>query len=194
MAEQNPPVSGVETRLESMERRLAEIQQELAPEGLQAPGPPDATAAAADSSPEPDPRLAPPPADPPPAAPEDPPPAPPSDPGPREPAEPTPAAAPPGATDLELLGSMYADLLATTRKLLDGYEAAMARISSLPASPPASAGDEATVSVGPFRSTEALREFERVLAELPGVREVELRGYESGDRAILEVRLEEETS
>ncbi len=50
------------------------------------------------------------------------------------------------------------------------------------------------VSAGPFQSMEALREFERAVSELPGVCEVAVRGYESGNRAILEVQLAPETS
>jgi hypothetical protein len=50
------------------------------------------------------------------------------------------------------------------------------------------------VSAGPFPSLDALREFERAVAELPGVCEVTVRGYETGNRAILEVQLREETS
>jgi hypothetical protein len=46
-----------------------------------------------------------------------------------------------------------------------------------------------TVSAGPFRRLEALREFERAVADLPGVREVAVQEYERGDRAIIEVRL-----
>ena len=77
------------------------------------------------------------------------------------------------------------------RRLLDGYEAAVRRLSH-PAAPPAA--DPIEVTAGPFRDTQALREFQRALSRLPGVRDVALRGYQSGDRAILEVQLERETS
>jgi hypothetical protein len=46
----------------------------------------------------------------------------------------------------------------------------------------------------PFATMDALREFERGLAALPGVRTVTVRGYETGNRAILEVQLGGETS
>jgi hypothetical protein len=47
-----------------------------------------------------------------------------------------------------------------------------------------------SVSAGPFSSTEALREFERALARIPEVREVNVSGYDATDRAILEVQIE----
>jgi hypothetical protein len=61
----------------------------------------------------------------------------------------------------------------------------------------ASAGHEETrgtvsplaVSAGPFASTPALGSFRAALEALPGVRSVELRGFEGGDRAVLEVQL-----
>ena len=49
---------------------------------------------------------------------------------------------------------------------------------------------ELAVVAGPLANTGALREFERSLAALPGVRAVELRGFEGGDRAILDVDLQ----
>ena len=60
--------------------------------------------------------------------------------------------------------------------------------------PAASPSAAVEVSAGPFPSMDALREFEHAVAALPGVREVAVRGYESGNRAILEVQLGEETS
>jgi hypothetical protein len=55
----------------------------------------------------------------------------------------------------------------------------------------ASGGAEslATVFAGPFSSIPELRDFERALAEMPGVRDVHVRGYEGADRAIIEVTL-----
>jgi hypothetical protein len=46
------------------------------------------------------------------------------------------------------------------------------------------------VVAGPLANTGALHEFEHALAALPGVRTVELRGFEGGDRAILDVDLQ----
>jgi hypothetical protein len=82
-------------------------------------------------------------------------------------------------------------VLGSVRRLLDGYEAALRRLSHAPSR--ASAGG-VEVTAGPFGDTAALREFERALAKLPGVCDVSLRGYQSGDRAILEVQLERETT
>jgi hypothetical protein len=50
---------------------------------------------------------------------------------------------------------------------------------------------EVTVCAGPFASLDAVRAFERALAELPGVREVARRGFEGSDRAIIDVVLDE---
>ncbi len=46
------------------------------------------------------------------------------------------------------------------------------------------------VAAGPLASPDALRAFERALADVPGVRTVELRGYQGDDRAVVEVQLE----
>jgi hypothetical protein len=45
------------------------------------------------------------------------------------------------------------------------------------------------VRAGPFATTAALRSFRAALEALPGVRAVELRGFEGADRAILDVHL-----
>jgi hypothetical protein len=50
-----------------------------------------------------------------------------------------------------------------------------------------------TVSAGPFMSIDAVRDFERALAALPGVIEVAVRGYDRGDRAIVDVQLGQDT-
>jgi hypothetical protein len=50
------------------------------------------------------------------------------------------------------------------------------------------------LTVGPFDRLEAVRRFERALADVPGVAEVHLRGYEGIDRAIVDVRLERENT
>jgi hypothetical protein len=62
-----------------------------------------------------------------------------------------------------------------------------------PRAPETPAAIEVDVTAGPFADTAEVREFERALAQLPGVREVSLRGYQTGDRAILEVQLERQT-
>jgi hypothetical protein len=77
------------------------------------------------------------------------------------------------------------------RALLEAYEAALARLSA-PGQGPALR--EFTVAAGPFASTESLRKFERMLAAIPDVRDVAIRGYEGEDRAIVDVRLNEPRS
>jgi hypothetical protein len=85
-------------------------------------------------------------------------------------------------------------VLASMRQLLGTLQ----RVAAPPAAGPASTGPPAataaggatlSVSAGPFASTEALRSFRAALEALPGVHTVELRGFEGGDRAILEVHL-----
>ena len=51
------------------------------------------------------------------------------------------------------------------------------------------AGQVTEVDAGPFPGLAAVRAFEAALAALPGVAEVELRGFEAEDRAVFEVRL-----
>ncbi len=113
--------------------------------------------------------------------------------------EPPPTAQPsarPATPDpqLQALSELSARLLASTRELLAGYERVLVRspappLARRPARPRPDSPD-VTVSAGPFRSLEALREFEQAVSHLPGVREVAVQGYEGTDRAIIEVRLD----
>lgn len=86
-------------------------------------------------------------------------------------------------------------VLASMRELLGAVERVavadpLARPLAPAAIPPAAgAGPPLGVSAGPFASTEALRSFQAELESLPEVRAVELRGFEGGDRAILDVHL-----
>jgi hypothetical protein len=80
-------------------------------------------------------------------------------------------------------------LVESMQTLLGAYELSLARLG-VPAERPGPAlVSAATVSAGPFASTGALADFERALAEIPGVREVAIRGFEEGDRAIVDVQL-----
>ncbi|HET9104523.1 MAG TPA: hypothetical protein VFN55_14300 [Solirubrobacteraceae bacterium] len=63
-----------------------------------------------------------------------------------------------------------------------------------PPPPAATAAGALTVAAGPFPSVDAVRAFERTLAALPGVDSAEVRGYESGDRAVVDVHLSPTTS
>jgi len=109
--------------------------------------------------------------------------------------------------ELRELAVTHENLLGSMRVLLSDYERALAEARSAPAgraladtrSAPAgaAAGEEVrslTVTAGPFTGTEAVREFEQALAALPGVGGVELRGYEGGNRAIVDVHLSPPTS
>jgi hypothetical protein len=97
--------------------------------------------------------------------------------------------------ELRELAVTHENLLGAMRVLLSDYERALAAARSAPAG--AAAGEEVrslTVTAGPFTGTEAVRGFEHALAALPGVGGVELRGYEGGNRAIVDVHLSPPTS
>jgi hypothetical protein len=85
------------------------------------------------------------------------------------------------------------DLIAELRSLAATQErllASLRELAQIPAAAPADARpDIVAVSVGPLESTDALRAFERALSGLAGVRAVQVRGYEGGDRALLDVYL-----
>lgn len=80
--------------------------------------------------------------------------------------------------DLRALAATQERLLHSVRELLRAHEPAAA-----------SADPGLGLSIGPLRSPEELRAFESALADLPAVDAVQLRGYEGGDRAVLEVQL-----
>jgi hypothetical protein len=115
------------------------------------------------------------------------------------PAPDPPATAPPATDSLQLqaLSELSARLLSSTRELLAGYERVLIPSARLH-SPPTrrtprqrTESPDVTLAAGPFASLEALREFERAVSQLPGVRDVAVRGYEGNDRAIIEVRLDQ---
>ncbi len=94
--------------------------------------------------------------------------------------------------ELRALTGAHERLLDSMQKLLSASEQALAsgsEASSGLAGSVAAPGRELSVSAGPLSSTEALREFERALSLIPEVRQVEVRGYEAGDRAIIDVHL-----
>jgi len=92
---------------------------------------------------------------------------------------------------LRELAATHARVLESLEQLIGAYERSLARIEPpAPAPPPT----RFSVSAGPFPSTEALHGFERTLSRIPEVREVELRGYEGEDRAIVDVHLHDPTS
>ncbi|MDQ2894511.1 MAG: hypothetical protein M3Y09_02510 [Actinomycetota bacterium] len=83
------------------------------------------------------------------------------------------------------------ELLATGQRLLARADAPALeeRRSSLPPTPAPADPAEVTVTAGPFSSLEAVRHFERALELLPHVASVQARGYEGGDRAVVDVHL-----
>jgi hypothetical protein len=209
MSDEPPQISILDARLAEIDRRLRTIQTGLvtdaaAPAGAAArvtaaPGPAPAPAPAAPAAPAaaPSPTL-PPAADP---ASELPPRV--AVPEPGSSAAGLRAVVPPAGDqslaeaigELHELAVAHENLLGSMRVLLSDYGRALAEARSAPA---AAAGGEdvrsLTVTAGPFTGTEAVRGFEEALAALPGVREVELRGYEGGNRAIVDVHLSAATS
>jgi hypothetical protein len=86
---------------------------------------------------------------------------------------------------LRQLTEVHERLLDSTRGLLTAYERTLAQLQE-----PSSV----SVSAGPLASTQALRAFAETLERLPVVRDVEVRGYEGGDRVIVDVHLLDATS
>jgi hypothetical protein len=94
-------------------------------------------------------------------------------------------------SELQAISELHEQLLASIRALLQGYEAMLGQRSGLSSASPTEA---VTLSAGPFASTAALHEFEHALAGIPGVHGVAVRGFVGTDQAILEVQLAEPTS
>jgi hypothetical protein len=86
---------------------------------------------------------------------------------------------------LRQLTEVHERLLDSVRGLLTAYERTLAQLQE-----PSSV----SVSAGPLASTQALRAFAETLERLPVVRDVEIRGYEGGDRVIVDVQLLDATS
>jgi hypothetical protein len=86
-----------------------------------------------------------------------------------------------------------ADLIAELRALAATEERLLASLRELARIPPAggakASGEVVAVSVGRLESTGGLHAFEQALSGLDGVRAVRVRGYEGGDRALLDVHL-----
>jgi hypothetical protein len=168
MTDEPPQISIIDARLAEIDRRLGSIQTGLAVENdEQSAAPRGSPPLGFEPSPGPDAALP-----------------------PRVEVEPdeVPSAArqdPAALVDeLRRLAAAQEQVLESTRELLRAYEAALTHVP-----PPEPAVREFSVSAGPFPSTEALRGFERTLSEIPQVREVAVRGYEGGDRAIVDVHL-----
>ncbi len=90
------------------------------------------------------------------------------------------------------LAIAHGRLLESLQRLVGSYERTLTQ-SDHPRPAPATP-TQFSVSAGPFASTAALHGFERTLAQIPEVRDVQLRGYEGEDRAIVDVHLHDSTS
>jgi hypothetical protein len=208
MSDDPPEISILDARLAEIDRRLRSIQTDLAPGGPEAGGGDSPLGPAVIELP---PRVQVPEPEPPPEA-QGPPPhsvAPVeepelvAEPAPSQPqgAGPAPysfaggSAVASGGSEASELARLGADLqriiaaqeslLATLRDVVSAYDAAVAELDRAAAP----AMREFSVSAGPFTSTEALHRFEQTLAQIAEVSEVEVRGYEGDDRAIVDVHL-----
>jgi hypothetical protein len=99
-----------------------------------------------------------------------------------------PPEAAPAPKRLSAEDRQVSDLVARLTVLVEAHERLLASASEPVAGPAAS------VSVGPFDGTEALRRFERSLQALPEVRSASVREYEGADRAVVDVHLYGPTS
>jgi hypothetical protein len=100
--------------------------------------------------------------------------------------DPREAASDPVANQIEQLAELQTSLLSSMTDVLAGFHRALAQLEA--------DGREITISAGPFGTLDALREFERRLSALTGVGEVTVRGYEGDDRAVIDVRLDGPTT
>jgi hypothetical protein len=109
--------------------------------------------------------------------------------------EPAPPQPEPGTPELlkqvKAMTEMQVKLLAASERLIEAF----VRIVESPAQPPGlftpttPPPRRTEIAAGPFADTEALRQFERALAQVDGVRRVAVRGYEGSDRAVFDVEL-----
>ncbi len=83
------------------------------------------------------------------------------------------------------LVSDHARLLASMGEVLACGERLLARAEA----PVPADRSQVTVVAGPFSDLEAVRDFERTLGTLPNVASVQARGYEGGDRTVVDVHL-----
>jgi hypothetical protein len=97
-------------------------------------------------------------------------------------------------SELRALAAAHERLLESVHGLLALLEPGAIVIEAANGNGARRPGPEFTVSAGPFITPDALRDFERSLARMPDVREVEVRAYEGGNRAIVDVQLFEPTS
>jgi hypothetical protein len=185
MTDEPPEISILDARLAEIDRRLSSIQTGLLEaEGERPPEPPPPPPEPVPPPPEPVPPPPPPAAELPPRVPVEtvaPPPVAPSSAAPAGPAA--------LLAEMRRLADLQEEVLRRTRDLLAAYEQTLEQPTPAGQAAPPAPVQEFSVSAGPFGSTEALRAFERMLERIPEVREVEVRGYEGEDRAIVDVHL-----
>ncbi|MBV9197892.1 MAG: hypothetical protein JO168_27460 [Solirubrobacterales bacterium] len=87
------------------------------------------------------------------------------------------------------LSGVHVRLLDSSHELLEAYHSLLEQLRGAEAGGAEPEPVELTVAAGPFMSLDAVRDFERALAAIPGVLDVAVRGYERGDRAIVDVQL-----
>jgi hypothetical protein len=209
MPERSQAATDLDSRLAEIDSTLRAIQAGLAPDRRSPPGPPSSQPEPPEleSPPKPEPEPEPPP--PPRELLAEPPPRPgptgrhgPGPTGRHGPLEEVLQAArelqPPSVPEpepTELLGQigalteLHRRLLESSHDLLVAYEAVLNELRA-----PSAGAVEVTVTAGPFMSLDAVRAFEAALATLPGVADVAVRGYERGNRAIVDVQLIQRTS
>jgi hypothetical protein len=92
---------------------------------------------------------------------------------------------------VKAITEMQTKLLAASERLIDAF----VRMIESPPQPPGlfapalPAPRRTEITAGPFVDIEALREFERALAQVDGVRRVAVRGFEGTDHAVFDVEL-----
>jgi hypothetical protein len=92
---------------------------------------------------------------------------------------------------IKAMTEMQTKLLAASERLIEAF----VRMIESPAQPPGlfmptgPPPPRTEITAGPFADTEALREFERALAQVEGVQRVAVRGYEGTDHAVFDVEL-----
>jgi hypothetical protein len=95
--------------------------------------------------------------------------------------------APDPLEQITALSGVHVRLLDSSHELLEAYHTLLEQLRDVQSEEAEPV--ELTVAAGPFMSLDAVRDFERALAAIPGVIDVAVRGYERGDRAIVDVQL-----
>jgi hypothetical protein len=104
--------------------------------------------------------------------------------------EPAPSPEPAETHEAGLIPTaIHAKLVSAMGELLDAYGWTLQQPPAAELSHHARELQSGALSAGPFADIAAVRAFEHALLRIPGVREVVLRGYETENHAIFDVRL-----